>query len=192
MNVIWIGLALMSIVVGMITGHLKEINEAFLKSCDDAVFFTIGLMGIMALWSGFMNIAKEAKLIDKIAQKSMPVFNILFPKEKNKETLSLITMNIIMNMFGAGNSATVFGIKAMESLDKNNHFSKKASTTMCMFLVINMSSVQLIPITVMKIRNDAGSIDPADIILPGLIATAISTIVGILFCKYFEGRDRCK
>lgn len=188
MNYIWAGLILFSVAMALLLGNLKALNDIFLKACDDAVFFTIGLAGIMAVWSGVMNIAKGAGLIDCISKIAMPLLKFLFPKEKNKDALSLMVMNMVMNMFGVGNSATVFGIKAMKTLDSTNGYSKNASSTMCMFLVINMSSVQLIPLTIIKIRNDAGSLNSTDILIPTIIATSISTLVGILVCKWFERR----
>lgn len=188
MNYIWAGLLILGFAAALATGKLEGLNNAFFESCEEAVYFTIGLMGIMAVWSGFMNIAKETGLINAISKAAKPLMRFLFPNEKNEEALSLILMNMIMNMFGAGNSATVFGIKAMKALDRSNQHRKKASKTMCMFLVINMSSVQLIPLTVIKIRNDAGSMNAVDILVPTIIATFISTIVGILLCKWFERR----
>ncbi len=188
MNYIWAGLILLGVITALLMGNLKALNDIFFEASDDAVYFTIGLAGIMAVWSGIMNIARGSGLIDSISKIAMPLLNFLFPKEKNKEALSLMVMNMVMNMFGAGNSATVFGIKAMKALDASNGYSKHASNTMCMFLVINMSSVQLIPLTVVKIRNDAGSLSSTDIMIPTIIATFVSTLVGILVCKWFERR----
>lgn len=178
----------MSVITAFFLGNLKELNDVFFKSCDDAVFFTIGLAGIMAVWSGIMNIAKGSGLIESASKAAAPLLRFLFPKEKNKDALSLMVMNMVMNMFGVGNSATVFGIKAMKALDASNQYKKTASSTMCMFLVINMSSVQLIPLTVVKIRNDVGSLDATDIMIPTIIATSVSTLVGVLVCKWYERR----
>lgn len=188
MKYIWAGLIIIGISIAALLGNLKELNDMFFDVCDEAVFFTIGLSGIMAVWSGIMNIAKGSGLINSISKAATPLLRFLFPKERNEETLSFMVMNMVMNMFGAGNSATVFGIKAMKALDASNHHRKEASSTMCMFLVINMSSVQLIPLTVVKVRNDAGSIDSMDILIPTIVATFVSTIVGITVCKWFERR----
>ncbi len=188
MGYIWAGLMIIGIMTALFSGELEALNTAFFQSCEDAVFFTIGLAGIMALWSGIMNIAKGAGMIRAFSKAARPILRYIFPEEKNEDTLSLIIMNMVMNMFGAGNSATVFGIKAMKALDRSNHHRKTASNTMCMFLVINMSSVQLIPLMIMKIRSDAGSLNSVDILIPTIIATSVSTLTGIIICKFFERR----
>lgn len=188
MGYIWAGLIIVGILTAVLLGKLEALNTVFFQSCEEAVLFTIGLAGIMALWSGMMNIAKGAGMIQAFSKAVKPILGYIFPEEKNEETLSLIVMNMVMNMFGAGNSATVFGIKAMKALDKSNHYNKAASSTMCMFLVINMSSVQLIPLTIIKIRNDVGSLNSVDILIPTIIATSVSTLTGIIICKLFERR----
>ena len=116
-----------------------------------------------------------------------PFIRILFPEiPKNHPAISAIVMNMAANMFGAGNSATALGLKAMEELQALNPHKERATNAMCMFLVINMSSIQLIPLSVLKIRADAGSANPTEIIGATLVATTISTIVGILSCKILE------
>lgn len=189
MGYIWSGLMIIGFIAALALGRLEVLNHTFLESCEEAVYFTIGLTGIMAVWSGIMNVAKGSGLIKICSRVVRPLLRFLFPKEKNEETLSLMLMNMVMNMFGVGNSATVFGIKAMKALDKSNHKRRTASDTMCMFLVINMSSVQLIPLTIIKIRNDAGSANSVDILIPTVVATFVSTIIGVFVCKWFERRE---
>lgn len=189
MGYIWSALMIIGVIAALALGRLELLNHNFLESCEEAVYFTIGLTGIMAVWSGIMNIANGSGMIKICAKVVRPLLRFLFPKEKNEETLSLILMNMVMNMFGAGNSATVFGIKAMKALDESNYKRHTASNTMCMFLVINMSSVQLIPLTIIKIRNDAGSANSVDILIPTIFATFVSTVIGIFVCKWFERRE---
>jgi spore maturation protein A len=157
-----------------------------MKSCTDGVYFVIGLAGIMAVWSGIMNIAKETGLIDFMADKTKPLIRFLFPKGLKKDTIAMILMSFTANIFGAGNSATVFSLKAMEMLDAENHRKTTASNEMCMFIAVNMSMIQLVPITVIKIRSEAGSINSGSIIVPAILAGLVSMIASILICKLHE------
>ena len=115
----------------------------------------------------------------------------LFPSvPKNHKAMSYMVMNMVLNMLGAGNGATAFGLKAMKELQTLNPNKKKASPDMIMFLVINISSIQLIPFTMLKIRIDAGSVNPNSVILTTLFATTVSTAVGIVGCKLLQRRYR--
>lgn len=179
-------------VVGSICfNNLPETNQAILNEGTRAIEFAITLASIMALWMGIMNIAKDSGLIDKIADKISPLMKKIFPSiPKNHKAISYIVMNIVLNMLGAGNGATAFGIKAMSELQTLNPNKKKASPDMIMFLVINISSIEIIPSTMLKIRIDAGSTNPNSIILTTLFATTISTIVGFISCKLLQRRYR--
>ena len=150
-------------------------TQGMLQSCEDAVYFVIGLIGIMGLWSGFMNIARGSGLIHALAEKSRSFMRYLFPKEKNEETIMMMLMGFAANIFGAGNSATVFSLQAMKMLDEENGRREEASDEMCMFAAVNMSMLQLVPITVIQIRANAGSASPEDIILPSVLSGAAAT-----------------
>ncbi|KAB3531819.1 nucleoside recognition domain-containing protein [Alkaliphilus serpentinus] len=190
MNFIWAFIILIGILVATLTGKLNVTNEVILGDAQEAIVFAISLTGIMSVWLGLMNIAKKSGLIKSFGNLMKPLTKLLFPTvPPNHPALSAIIMNMVANMMGAGNSATALGLKAMEDLQSLNKNKRVASDAMCMFLVINMSSIQLIPLTVLKLRKDAGSIFPEEIIITSIIATAISTIVGILVCKVFEGRE---
>ncbi len=190
MNYIWAGMLLLGIVFSIINNRPDLFTQALMESCTDAVQFMIGLTGIIAVWCGLMSIAKESGLIDKIAVKATPAMKFLFPQEKNKDTLVMMLMSFTANVFGAGNSATVFSLKAMEMLDRENGGSPVASDTMCMFMAVSMSMIQLVPITIIKIRNDLGSQNPSDIIMPSIIVGLIAMAASIAACKYFEARER--
>ena len=169
--------------------NLTETNQAILNEGTRAIEFAITLASIMALWMGIMNIAKESGLIDRISEKIAPLMKKLFPNvPANHKAMSYMVMNIVLNMLGAGNGATAFGLKDMNERQTLKPNKKKASPDMIMFLVINISSIQIIPFTMLKIRIDAGSINPNSIILTTLFATSISTIVGILSCKLLQRR----
>lgn len=181
------------IVIGIVGSiyfdNLQQLNTVILDEGSKAIEFTISLAAIMSLWMGIMNIAKDSGLIDKIANKISPLMKKLFPNvPTNHKAMSYMVMNMVLNMLGAGNGATAFGLKAMKELQTLNPNKDKASNDMIMFLVINISSIQLIPFTMLKIRIDAGSTNPNSIIMTTLFATTISTIVGILSCKLLQRR----
>ncbi|MFQ7520180.1 MAG: nucleoside recognition domain-containing protein [Clostridium sp.] len=188
---IWFYMVAIGIVGSICFGNLPELNNVILNEGSRAIEFTIGLAAIMALWMGIMNIARDSGLIDMIGQKMDFILKRLFPKiPKNHKAMSYIIMNIILNMLGAGNGATSFGLKAMEELQTLNKQKDRASNEMIMFLVINISSIQLIPFTMLKIRADAGSVNPNEIIISTLVATTVSTLVAIVSCKIFERGSR--
>lgn len=186
MNYLWAGMLLTGILFAAKDQALPAFTDSLMASCGEAVTFAISLAGIMAVWSGIMEIAEKSGLIDRLSRRAAPFLRFLFPKERDKETLSLILMSFTANLFGAGNSATVFSLKAMERMDLQNRRSDTANNTMCMFTAVSMSMIQLIPVTILKIRSDLGSSDPAVIIIPSLLAGAVSMIVSIAVCKIYE------
>ncbi|WP_330389669.1 nucleoside recognition domain-containing protein [Geosporobacter ferrireducens] len=187
LSIIWFVMIVIGIFVAMLKGQLDIVNQVVINYTQEAVVFAIGLTGIMSVWLGLMKIAERSGLIDTIGKLMGPIIRLLFPEiPSNHPAISAIMMNLVANMFGAGNSATALGLKAMEELQQLNARKERATNAMCMFLVINMSSVQLVPLTVLKIRADAGSANPAEIIGTTLVATTVSTIVGILSCKILE------
>ncbi|MGL5694028.1 MAG: nucleoside recognition domain-containing protein [Peptostreptococcaceae bacterium] len=170
--------------------NLGGLNTVLLNESSNAIEFAISLAGIMAFWMGIMNIAKDSGLIERIGEKLNPVMKKLFPSvPKGHKAMSYIVMNMALNILGAGNGATAFGLKAMSELQTLNRKKDTASNDMVMFLVINISSVQLIPFTMLKIRGDAGSQFPNEIIITTLFATIISTIIGVTTCKLFQRRS---
>ena len=189
MNYIWGFMLLTGIFVSLATGKAAAFTDSFLASCTDAVEFTLALAGVMAVWSGLMKIAEESGLIDKAAKGLRPLLSFLFPKEKDSQTIAMMIMSFMANIFGAGNSATVFSLKAMERLDTENHQSPYASNAMCMFIALTMSMIQLVPITVIKVRSDLGSDAPDDIILPSIAAGLISMAVSVWICKLCERKS---
>lgn len=186
-NIIWFFMITIGIIFGIINGKLDMINHVVIENTGDAVAFAIGLTGIMATWLGLMKIAERSGLIKSIGKILSPILRFIFPEiPKNHPANTAIIMNMVANMFGAGNSATALGLKAMEELQTLNNNKDTATNAMAMFLVINMSSIQLIPLTVLKVRADAGSLNPTEIISTALIATTVSTLVGIVACKLME------
>jgi len=162
----------------------KVTNDGIVGSAKTAVTLAIGLIGIMALWLGVMRIAEESGLIKKIAVGLKPVMTRLFPDvPPDHPAMGAMIMNISANVLGLANAATPLGLKAMEELNKLSKKVGTATDAMCTFLVINTSNVQLIPATVIALRASAGSANPTEIIGPVIVATTISTVVGIVAVK---------
>lgn len=184
---IWFYMILIGIVGSVLNGNLEALNVSILNESSRAIEFSISLAGAMALWMGIMNIAKDSGLIEKIGNLLNPITQKLFPNvPKNHKAINYMVMNMALNIVGAGNGATAFGLKAMNELQKLNNKKDIATNDMIMFLVINISSIQIIPFTMLKLRLDSGSKNPSEIILTTLFATTISTVVGIISCKLLE------
>lgn len=166
---------------------LREITSAALNYASTAVNIALGLIGVMALWLGVMNVADEAGLIKIIAKALTPVTKRLFPDvPTDHPAMGSMIMNISANMLGLSNAATPFGLKAMEELDKLNPEKGTATNAMCTFLAINTAGMTLIPATAIAIRAAAGSSDPAIIIGTSLFGSTCATIVGVTSAKIME------
>lgn len=181
---------LIGILYGAFTGNISEVSNGFLTSSKEAVTLCITMLGVLSFWSGIMEIGKRAGIIRQMTKLIMPFVNFLFPNiPKNHESREYITTNIIANILGLGWAATPPGLRAMESLSKLNgekNGRKKvhiSSDEMCTFLVINISSLQIIPMNIIAYRSQYGSINPAAIVVPAIIATSASTMAAIIFCK---------
>jgi spore maturation protein A len=162
----------------------KVTNEGVVGSAKTAVTLALGLIGIMALWLGVMKIAEQAGLIARLAALLRPLTTRLFPDvPADHPAMGAMIMNISANILGLSNAATPLGLKAMEELQKLNRTAGTATDAMCTFLVINTSNVQLIPATVIAIRAAAGSASPAEILGPAIVATTISTVVGVIVVR---------
>ncbi|SDC50994.1 MULTISPECIES: nucleoside recognition domain-containing protein [unclassified Candidatus Frackibacter] len=180
-NHIWFGLILIGVITGMFTGNMDQVSEAVLKSAEDGAMILIKLIGPMSLWLGIMKLAEESNFTDLISRVIRPITTRLFPEiPPNHPALGAIMLNISANILGLGNSATPLGINAMQKLQTLNPDSQRATNSMCTFLVINTSSVTLIPATIISLRSAAGSSAPMEIIGTTLFATTCSTIAGII------------
>ncbi|MBN2789709.1 MAG: spore maturation protein [Candidatus Delongbacteria bacterium] len=189
-NTIWLGMILISVVVAAYTGHMEEITKASFDSAKSAVTLAIGLIGAMALWLGLMKVLEAAGALNFISKLIYPVMKRLFPHiPEGHAALSAIIMNVSANMLGLGNAATPIGIKAMKELDEINPKKGTATDSMVLFLAINTSSVTILPLGVITIRAVAGADSPANIIIPAILATIVSTTVAILACKFFSDKS---
>ena len=186
MNYIWAILFLASFVYACFAGNLSAFVAALMESSQNALTFILSLAGIMAMWSGLMKIAEKTGLINKLSKVLLPFTSLLFPKQKDPETLSYIIMSFMSNIFGAGNSSTVFALRTMEKLDEQNSHREFASNDMCTFAVVNMAFAPLIPVVTIQMREDLGSSDPYSIVLPSIITAAVTILVSVFVCKILE------
>ncbi len=190
MNYIWAVMMMLGIGFSICSGTLSELGQSMMESCEEAIWFLIGMAGVMGMWSGLMNVAKKTGLIQSMTGMFRPLTRRLFPQVNDQETISAMVMSFAANLMGAGNSATVFSLKAMELLDRENGGRPEASNAMCMFLVLNMYMVQLIPMTVLKVRQDAGSASPESIVVPAMIVEAATMVLAVVLCRLLEKRGR--
>jgi len=185
---------LIGIVYGAFTGRMQEVTDAILNSSREAVTLGISMVGVMSLWMGLMEIAKSSGLIERLTRAIRPVVRFLFPGIPNGHPAEgFISTNMIANMLGLGMAATPAGLKAMESLadleKERGRAAGIASNEMCTFLIINIASLQLIPVNMIAYRSQYGSVNPAAIVGPGIVETAVSALVAVLYCKW-KGRKK--
>lgn len=155
-----------------------------IASSKEAVELCILMFGIVGLWSGLMNIALSLGITTQLQKLLTPFLTFLFPNLKNQKAKEYISTNIVANILGLGWAATPSGLKAMEELQKDNPDKNTATNEMCSFLILNISSLQLIPINIIAYRSQYGSVNPSKILIPGLIATLGSTIVAVIYIKW--------
>jgi len=181
LNKIWLAMISLSVVVGIIEGRIENVVRAITDSAKLGFELALGLAGIMALWLGIMSIATESGLVKKLAHVLKPIMRRLFPDVPEEDpAMGAMLLNIAANMLGLSNAATPFGLQAMKELQRLNTHIHTASNSMCTFLAINTSSIQLIPATAIAYLAINNSTNPTSIILSSLIATSVSTIVGLI------------
>ena len=175
---------IISIVYAIFSGNLQNLNNSIFKSTDDAVSLTLTLIGTTCLWSGIMEVASSTNIIKYLSKILEPIVKVLFGDINIKgKAYNNIIMNIIANILGLGNAATPLGLKAMEELQKENYNKNRLSDNMMMLIVLNTASLQIIPTTVIAIRNSLGSENPSKIIFPVWVSTICAAIVAVIFCK---------
>ena len=206
LNYIWAFMILIGVVFGAFTGNMEEVSKAALESAGEAVSLCITMIGVMALWVGLMEIAQKSGLIEKMTKGLSPFISFLFPRiPRNHPARGYISTNLIANILGLGWACTPAGLKAMEELAKleaergnPEYFSeagvgkkeRKASKEMCDFLILNISSLQLIPVNMIVYRQQYGSVNPTAVIAPAIVATFFSTAVAVVFCKVMNGKRK--
>ncbi len=200
LNLLWSVMILAGMLWGAACGNLDEVTQGLIGSAKEAVTLGITMLGIMSFWCGILEIGNRAGLIDWLTGKMNPILNFLFPElGEGHPARRPLAVNMIANMLGLGMAATPAGLEAMklmknedmelsESSEAMNHKAVKhtgypATNSMCTFLILNISSLQLIPINMIAYRSEYGSSDPSAVLGPALAATACSTLAAVVFCK---------
>lgn len=192
-NKVWAFFIIVGIIFCLVTSNASTLNNQIFGSAKTAFNLIVELFPIMAIWLGIMNIAKESGLLNKLSSFFTPFLGKLFPSiPKGHESLSFISSNIIINMFGLGSAATPFGLKAMKSLQELNPDKDVATDAMITFLVINTSGVTIIPTTIISLRMLYGSKDPTEIVLACILATLCSTIGGLVLDYLIRRKNYAK
>ncbi len=195
MNYLWAGMMLVGIVYAAFHGTLPQVTEGALDAAKEAVSLCITMTGVMSFWVGLMKIAEKTGMIAGLSRKLKPILQFLFPGiPKGHIANEYIATNFIANVFGLGWAATPAGLKAMEALadleKERGNSGDAASDEMCTFLILNISSLQLISVNLIAYRSQYGSANPAAIVGPGIVATVCSTLAAIIFCKIINRRRK--
>lgn len=201
MDYLWAAMLLIGIIYGIFTGNIIDVSDAAISAAGEAISLCITTAGVLTLWTGLMEIAKSSGLITSAIKLIQPLLSFLFPKiPKGHPSLEHIALNFIANFLGLNWGATPAGLKAMEELanleakrgipafsQKNTgRLYKSASDEMCTFLIINISSLQLIPVNMIAYRQQYGSVNPTAVIGPAIASTLVSTLTAIVFCKIMQ------
>ena len=205
LNYLWAGMILVGIIFAACTGRMPDVTNAALDSSKEAITLCITMMGVMSFWVGLMEIATKAGIINSVSKKMRPIIRFLFPRlPPDHSAAEHITTNMIANILGLGWAATPAGLKAMDGLAElerergNPEYQDKkrllggaskgrtASNEMCTFLIINISSLQLIPVNIIAYRSQYGSVNPAAIVGAAIVATSISTLAGVIYAKLMD------
>ena len=195
-ELLWAGMTLTGILWGALHGQMTAVTDGAIQASKEAVTLCITMLGVMTLWTGVLEIGHRSGLVDQLARRMGPVLTFLFPRlDPDGEARKQISVNMIANILGLGWAATPAGLKAMEELKKVEEERRKggaarqegtASNEMCTFLIINISSLQLIPMNMIAYRSQYGSVNPTAIVGPALAATFISTVVAVIFCRIMD------
>ena len=192
MNALWAGMMLMAIIYGTFHGTIPAVTQAALDSAKEAVSLCITMLGILSFWMGLMQVGSASGLIGRMTRGIRPVLRWLFPRiPEDHPALEQIAVNCIANVLGLGWAATPAGLKAMEELSelekkRRAYPAGVASDEMCTFLILNISSLQLIPVNIIAYRSQYGSVNPTLIVGPAIVATLVSTGVAVVFCRIMQ------
>ena len=214
LNYLWAGMTLTGILWGALHGQMTAVTDGAIQASKEAVTLCITMLGVMTLWTGVLEIGHRSGLVDQLAGRMGPILTFLFPRlDPDGKARKQISVNVTANILGLGWAATPAGLKAMEELKKVEEERRKggaarqkdtpgqedtagqraaarqagtASNEMCTFLIINISSLQLIPMNMIVYRSQYGSVNPTAIAGPALAAAFISTVVAVIFCRVMD------
>lgn len=185
-NFIFTFFLLGGIIYSFFTGNALSVNESLIQSGEAAISMVLKIIPLLCLWLGVMKIASLSGLLSKLSLLFSKIIGPLFPElKKGDEALTYIATNIVMNIFGLGNAATPFGLKAFQLLQERNPKKEEASRSMITLLVMNTASVTLIPTTVISFRRLYHSTHPTEILIPCMIATILSCLLGLIVDRIF-------
>lgn len=199
LDYIWAFMVIGGIIYAALTGRIGAVSTAVIDCSGQAVNLAVSMSGVVALWCGIMEIAEKAGAVKWLTKLLSPAVKLIFSGLSGAEwekAREYITVNFVMNILGTGWSATGPGLMAMKELSKGMEGEGEATDAMCIFLVMNISSLQLVPVNIIAYRNAYGAVNPAEIILPAFFATLASTVAALLFCrlmvrfKYRKRRER--
>ena len=184
MAYLWTGLVTVSLVFGLLTGNISQLGPAALEGAAAAVDLCVSMAGVMCLWTGVMEVMNACGLSALLARAFRPILRRLLPKtSRDAETLAAISANLSANMLGLGNAATPLGIRAATRMART--CGGVASDELCLLVVLNSSSIQLLPTTLAGVRGALGCAQPFDILLPVWLASALSVAAGLTAAKFF-------
>ncbi|NRD73690.1 hypothetical protein HQQ94_10650 [Shewanella sp. VB17] len=193
LNRIWLFFfvtAMLAIVFQLFNGHIEVLSasvNALFDSSKLAAEIALGLIGVLSLWMGLMRVGEKAGVVGFFARLFEPLLSKLMPDvPRGHPAYGSITMNLTANILGLDNAATPLGLKAMQDLQSVNPDKAVATNAQILFLVLNTSSVTLVPVTVFLYRAQQGASAPADIFLPILLATTASTLAGVIVVSLFQ------
>ena len=197
MDLLWAGMLICGMIYAAFSGNLEAVTEIILSSAKEAVQLGIGMAGVLAFWTVLMEIAQDCGLVNRLTRSIRPVIRFLFPDiPDGHRAQEYISLNMIANMLGLGGAATPAGLEAMKALEQIEEERRNgrragrkrpkgtASNEMCTFLILNISSLQLIPVNMIAWRSQYGSSNPEAIVGPALLATACSTLTAVIYCKW--------
>jgi spore maturation protein A len=195
LNFLWAGMIIIGVMYAAFTGNIAEVTNAALDSSKEAITLCLTMLGVMSFWMGIMEIATKAGIIGALSRLMRPAIRYMFPRiPKGHKANEYITTNLIANILGLGWAATPAGLQAMEALgeleDERGNDRSIASDEMCTFLIVNISSLQLININIIAYRSQYGSVNPTRIVGAGIVATIVSTIIGCVYCKIKNRKAR--
>jgi spore maturation protein A len=180
-NIVWFVLIFSGFIYSLLTGNVSNLNQSIFNSGMEAFNIILGIMPMIVLWMGLLNIGANGGILKRVSDFLYPFLSKIFPNlKKGSKALDYISNNIAANMLGLGSAATPFGLKAMQELQRDNPNKDTATTEMITFLVLNTSGVTIIPTTVIALRISYHSINPEGIIMTSILATVCSTTFGLL------------
>ena len=181
---LWTGMVTASRVFAALNGSLSALSAAALEGAQSAVELCLAMSGVMCLWTGVMEVMNQCRLTDRLAALFRPLLKRLLPRaSRDSETLAAISANLAADMLGLGNAATPLGIRAARRMSRGCEGA--ASNELCLFVVLNTASIQLIPSTLAGVRTSLGAADPFDILLPVWLVSLLSVIAGLLAAGFF-------